>query len=65
MPVFQGELAGDERGVKTVAILHEFEQVFAFWRSQGIQAPIIQDEQIRFGPELQQAEVTPIAMRNP
>lgn len=65
MPVLQGELAGNERGMQAVAILHEFQQILPFRRSQSIQAPIIEDEEIGFGPELEPAQIAAIPMRNP
>ncbi len=48
-----------------MAIIHEFKQIFAIRGGQGIQASIIEDEEIGIGPELEQAQIAAIPMSDP
>lgn len=54
MPVVDGDLARDERGTATGAILDDFQKIPSFAVAQGGQSPVIQDQETRLREQLQQ-----------
>ena len=54
VPLVGRQLADDNRGGLSVAIIHDFHQVVAVRRFQRFQPPVIDDQQLYFGqlPEL-------------
>jgi hypothetical protein len=56
VPVFGGELAGEDGGGAAVAILDDFEEVGAFLVEEGCQEDVVDDEEVglgEFGEELE------------
>lgn len=46
VPLFDRELARDQRGARAVAVVDDLEQVPAFGLADGEEAPVIEDEEI-------------------
>ncbi len=61
MPGGDGQLAGDDGGLATVAILQDLEQIVAGLGIEGLQAPVIEDEQFDLGEALEPAGDAPVA----
>ena len=60
MPVFHGELTGNEGGCITVTLLDEFEELSSFGVVQRGQPQVIEDKEVRFGEFLHETSITAI-----
>jgi len=60
MPVFYGELTGNEGGCITVTLLDEFEELSSFGVVQRGQAQVIEDKEVRFGEFFHETSITAI-----
>ena len=49
MPLGDGKLAGNERGSESVPVLHDLQQIIAFWLGCFLKAPVVQDQQVGTG----------------
>jgi hypothetical protein len=49
VPVLDGQLGGDDRGVTFGPIVHDLQQVFAPVGLQGLQRPVIEDQDFDLG----------------
>src|SRR5271165_4295659 len=64
VPMFNGQLTGDQGGFAGGAIVEQFEQVGAFGLADWCEAPIVEDQQIGAGELLQAAAEAAIAVGN-
>jgi hypothetical protein len=55
VPVGDGDLAGDEGGFSAIAVLEDFQEVVAGLGGQGLEAPVVEDQQIDGGETLEAA----------
>lgn len=59
VPVFDGQLAGDDGGGAAMAVFEDFQEVTALRGSQDGEAPIIDDQHLHAGDRFQDAFVAP------
>lgn len=64
MPFAQGQLTGHDGGLAAIALLDEFQQITAPRRRQGVDAKVIQDEQIHLGPRHELLAKASVAVRD-
>lgn len=64
VPVFDRQLAGDDRGSGVGAVVYHFQQIVPFALHQRRQAPVVKDEQIGLGERCQPLAEAPIGMRH-
>src|SRR5208282_4187325 len=64
VPMFNGQLTGDQGGFAGRAIVEQFEQVGAFGLDDWCEAPIVEDQEIGAGELLQAAAEAAIAVGN-
>ena len=57
VPVFDGQLAGDDSGSAAVAVFEDFQKVTAFRSGEDSKAPIVDDQHIHAGDGFQDAFV--------
>lgn len=65
MPMCQRQLASNKGRVEPMAVIHEFQQILPFRRGQSIQAPIIENEEIGVGREVEQPQRAALPMCDP
>ena len=46
VPMFDGDLAGDDGGGATVAIIEDLQQVAPFGRTENRKAPVVEDQEL-------------------
>lgn len=63
MPVFDGDLAGDDNRCATMAIIEDLEEVAPFGRIENRQAPIIEDKKLNVPERFEQPAITAVATR--
>ena len=61
VPVFDGQLAGDDCGGAAVAVFEDFQEVTALWGGEDGQAPIVDDQHVHSGDGFEDTFVTAIA----
>ena len=61
VPVFDGQLAGDDSGSAAVAVFEDFQKVTAFRSGEDSKAPIVDDQHIHAGDGFQDAFVATVA----
>ena len=61
VPMFQGDLAGDDGRCATMAIIKELEKVAPFGRIENRQAPVVEDEELNATDGFEQAAIAAIA----
>ena len=55
VPVFDGELAGQDGSAPCIAIVEDFEQVMAALAGEGSKTPVIEDQEPGLGEPLERA----------
>ena len=63
VPVFDGQLTGDERGPTTGPILDELEEIATLAIPQRSESPVVEDEQVGLGEGLHYLAVRAIGAR--
>src|SRR5215472_6157532 len=61
VPTVDRDLAGDQRGAAAVAVLDDFEHFVALLRSERLEAPIIEDQQLDAAEGAHQTQISPVA----
>src|SRR6516164_3718029 len=61
VPTVDRDLASDQRGAAAVAVLDDFEHVVALLRSEWLEAPIIEDQQLYAAEGAHQTRISPVA----
>ena len=62
VPMFDGDLAGDDGGGATVAIIEDLQKVAPFGRIKNRKAPVIEDQQVGLGVAAHQLGEAAVAM---
>lgn len=60
MPVFHGNLAGDDGRCATMAIVEDLQEVAPFGRVENRQAPVVEQEELNAPQRLEQATIASI-----
>lgn len=63
VPVFGGELAGEDSGGAAVTILDDFEEVRAFLVEEGCQEEVVDDEEVGLGEFGEKLEARAVGAR--
>lgn len=61
VPMFDGDLAGDDGGGATVAIIEDLQKVAPFGRIKNRKAPVIEDQELNAADGLEQATISAVA----
>lgn len=59
VPFRCGQLAGEDRRVFAVAVFQDFKDVAAVVALEGSQAPVVDDQELRFCDSVEQLHTTP------
>jgi hypothetical protein len=61
VPMFDGDLAGDDGGGATVAIVEDLQKVAPFGRIEYRQPPIVEDQELNAAERFEQAAIATVA----
>ena len=61
VPMFDGDLAGDDGRGATVAIIQDLQKVAPFGRIENRKAPVIEDQELNAADGLEQATIAAVA----
>src|ERR1700761_576852 len=61
MPIVDRQLAGDDGGSATMAVVDDFQQIASLLRGERSQAPIVENEHVDAGEALEHAGIASIA----
>ena len=61
VPVFDGDLAGDDGGGATMAIIEDLQKVAPFGRIEYRQPPIVKDQELNAAERFEQAAIATVA----
>ena len=61
VPMFDGDLAGDDGGGATVAIIEDLQQVAPFGRTENRKAPVVEDQELNAADGFEQAAIAAVA----
>src|SRR5438132_4953203 len=63
VPVFHGDLAGDDGRSAAMAIIEDFQKIAALGGTENRQAPVVEDEELNAPERLEQAAIASVAAR--